>query len=1156
MCSWRSPSGGQSKELLDGVVAVVDNPGQGKEYHKNEANEEHSDTEDIRENRLDVENQMREFRGEIEAEEELESRMREFREELERVDVDARVRKFREELEQEENVGNSGAAEVDDVGDNTGESPSERASQIKDTSEQLQEQYRSEMKEKLESDEGEGRIHAEPEETPEQSDTDQSERNEDHVEENAGSQQVTVTMEVESTADPEEATEKRLQTEDSEIGTEEKTSEEVSEEISSEVSEESEGDKRSKERDTSEEAPEKAEEDDIRTVEEDMGSKEKQTPNPQGMEVPEGMEPEKNSRDDATQAESPEPDVGTDVAECENATEEREEAPTENTSEREDAVDEDEANRDRRNTHNEHTTRFGGRSTMFPDGDPVWPSMFPETREERLRRVLKEEFDKLSEEEKEQIRNAIKDSMKTEDLEKHLKMHRESIDDDDQDEKIRDAETFIRVREALENLEDPEGLDELSEELGIDRENLEKLADDANAPELVKDIWNLEVERRWAEILLGQLNNLSGNSGAGVRENPLESVENLSWDKRCIIVTERQYEESLARHQHLRFRLDFDDRDNDVRVFFKLKLSLEQGKVNQKGFAEEHNIAVRKIRRWAREEEVPSFLSELHRLELKRLYVGANGGPPEVCIESTGDVRKLAARHGREKKVDYELCEKYFSVLAEPETLQKDLALKYEVSDTTISQWLRDTEPRDISDLRRQEEERILEEWYRQRKLRLPLEGRLENTERYIRRISEREVLEFELNPDRMSLLHMYHDQFFYFNDINSFASLLADVKEALTGNRGGELRSTAERLERLMDDVFGPHKVPRVNITKMRIRGDHLEFLLSVSNRSIRDLEGEISKITTENGMGGIPNPKFPSREDLLVIWARVIATIVCDGSLKKTAAVAYHEPEIARIEIFERTVQRLGEVFLDPQWRKDHNCYIAHLPAVIGRVLQELGLPTGDKTIHNPEIDLSLFRESWEALCAIIEDSIPQDGTVLPRAISWTFSNALNAGNKREAYDFEPILDNEEVALIKEFGKPRRKCWSLEWGDIDRLAKSADRVTSRLALSIAEKIMQNPNRLVKNMQDIAATLGVKVAISPGTLRLMRKSDRVSISWYARTRTIDDMIRLALIAPPNDVRKRRLLSGYLEERHEQVSQIRAELIRRGVKIQKGGIYS
>ncbi len=1137
-----------------GVVAVVDNPGQGKEYQKDEANEEYSDTEDIREDRLDVENQMSEFRGEIEAEEELESRISEFREELERVDVDARVREFREELEQEENVENSGEAEVDDVGDNTDGSPSERASQIKDTSEQLQEQYRSELKEKLDSDEAEDRTHTEPEETPEHSDTDQSERNEDHLEENAGSQQVTVTMEVESTADPEEATEKRLQTEDSEIVTEEKTSEEFSEESSSEVSEESEGDERSKERETSEEAPEKAEEDDIRTVEEDMGSKEKQTLTPQGMEVPEGMEPEKNSRDDTEQAESLEPDVETDAVECENTTEERREAPTENTSEREDAVDEDEGDRGRRNTPNEHNTRFEGRSRMFPDGEPVWSSMFPETREERLRRVLEEEFDRLSEEEKEQIRDAAKDSMKTEDLEKHVNMHRESIDDDCQDEKIRDAENFIRVREALENLEDPDGLGELSEELGIDRENLEKLADDANAPELVKYIWNLEVERRWAEILLGQLNRLSAKSDTGAMENPFESAEDLSWDKRCIIVTERQYEESLARHQHLRFRLEFDDRDNDVRVFFKLKKSLEEGEVNQKEFAEEHNVAVWKIRRWAREEEIPSFLSELHRLELKRLYVETNGEPPEVCIESTGDIRKLAARHGREEKVDYEMCEKYFSVLADPETLQKDLALKYEVSDTTISQWLRETEPRDISDLRRREEEIILEEWYQRKRLKLPLDGRLENTERCIRRISEREVLEFEPNPDRMSLLHMYRDQFFYFKDINSLASLLADAKEALTGDRGGDLRIIVERLELLMDRVFGEHKVPRVNITKMRMRADHLEFLLGVSGQSIRDLEGKISKITTENGMGGITNPRFPSREELLVIWARIIATIVCDGSLKKTAAVAYHEPEITRIEIFERTVQRLGAVFLDPQWRKDHNCYIAHLPTVIGRVLQELGLPTGDKTIHNPEIDISLFMESWEALCAIIEDSIPQDGTVLPRAISWTFSNALNAGNKSEAYDFEPMLDKEEVAFIKKFGKLRRKCWSIEWGELKRLRESDDRRTAQLAVGIARKIKQNPNRLVMTMEEIGSRLGVKIARSPGTLRLMRRTDRVSISWYARTKTIDDMIRLALIAPPNDVKKKELLKRYLGKRAERVSKIKDNLTREGVKIQNEGI--
>jgi hypothetical protein len=1133
--------------------SLVDELGRRRGRRRREVEEEDSEKQETGENQKEVEERMREFREEFEAAEAVNDKMREFREEMERAEVDERVREFREEFEREESEREASKKEAGDG----------ISGEMREVSEDLDEQFRSDIREHLdqEVDEHKEESPERTEEEPENSDAEDSEQDDSRVDENTGGGQVTITVEVESAEESPEGTEDESEDESGRAEAEERAREEISEESRERPAQDvKEG---TEERESSKESRDELEEPDVEDTEENERpeSREEQPETQEEEHSPEQADSNRPSKE-LEEGESGETDDTSDVGPPESTPQEQSEDTPEETLDDEEKEEANEAEKDDAESSAEQEVPRERQSRIFPDGDPVRPtifpdggpvraSMFPETQEERLRRILGEEFEKLSEEEKERIRKQAKESLKDDqDLEKYLEAHKREIDDTDLDEKVRDAEEYLRVKAALENAEDDEDLDELCNELDIDREKLERLKDDANAPELVKELWNLETERRWAEILLGRFQGLREDT----REASLESVEHLPWDRNCIIVTERQYEEALARHQHLRFRIDFNDRDWDVRVFFALKEALEEGEVNRREFAEAHNIAVQKIRRWAREEKIPGFLSELHRLEVRRLYVEANGGPPEVRIESTGDVRKLAARHGREEKIDYEMCEKYFGVRAEPETLLKDLALKYEVSDTTISQWLRETEPRDISDLRRREEERILEEWYQRSRLKLPLEEKLENTERCIRRISEQEVLEFEPNPDRMSLLHMYREQFFYFKDINSFASLLADTKKALTGDRGGELRSTAERLEHLMDEVFGPHKVPRINIAKMRIRGDHLEFLLEVSGRSIRDLEGDISRITTENGMGGISNPRFPPREDLLVIWARVIATIVCDGSLKKSAAVAYHEPEITRIEIFERTVQRLGKVSLNPKWRKDHNCYIAHLPTVIGRVLQELGLPTGDKTIHNPEIDISLFKESWEALCAIIEDSIPQDGTVLPRAISWTFSNALNAGNKSEAYDFEPILDKEEVAFIKEIGKSRKNCWSVAWGKLDELAESGYGHSQESSIRIIRKAEENPNRLALNMKAIGTMLGVRIAVSPGTIRLMKKTDRVSVSWYARTRFVSDMVKLGLIAPPNDVRKREILKEYLRPRQDLVRKIEAKLKKRGVKIQLGGV--
>lgn len=219
-----------------------------------------------------------------------------------------------------------------------------------------------------------------------------------------------------------------------------------------------------------------------------------------------------------------------------------------------------------------------------------------------------------------------------------------------------------------------------------------------------------------------------------------------------------------------------------------------------------------------------------------------------------------------------------------------------------------------------------------------------------------------------------------------------------------------------------------------------------------------------------------------------------------------------------------------------------MSYIPGPIGRALQSLGLPPNDKTIHNPSIDVSMFEESERALRAIIEESIPQDGTVVKRAISWTFSNALNAGDKREAYDFEPIVYGKEIEFIKREGNPYDEGWTLAWGHLKKLTKISNKKIARIALSIKKKIQQNPNNLVRDMKEVAGFLGVELAVSPAIIRYLKKTGRVTVAWYAKTKTIDEMIKLGLIAPPNDIKKRTILKDFLWDKIDRVLEIKTML--------------
>ena len=196
-------------------------------------------------------------------------------------------------------------------------------------------------------------------------------------------------------------------------------------------------------------------------------------------------------------------------------------------------------------------------------------------------------------------------------------------------------------------------------------------------------------------------------------------------------------------------------------------------------------------------------------------------------------------------------------------------------------------------------------------------------------------------------------------------------------------------------------------------------------------------------------------------------------------------------------------------------------------------------------------ILESSWRALCAFIEDLIPEDGSVMPGRIWWTHTNVLHPGEKCEMYDVLPVVGQEEIDFIKKFGNPEAESWRLAMGELRKQKRSRSSEIAQMAERLHDIVFQNPNRLIMSEKRIVENLGIKVRCVPASVFYHGKTGRVSVAWVIHTASADEAMKLAMIAPPNDVKKRGILKDWLRSIPEDVKRVQAELVRSGIEAEK-----
>ena len=379
--------------------------------------------------------------------------------------------------------------------------------------------------------------------------------------------------------------------------------------------------------------------------------------------------------------------------------------------------------------------------------------------------------------------------------------------------------------------------------------------------------------------------------------------------------------------------------------------------------------------------------------------------------------------------------------------------------------------------------------------------------------------------PDDM--LNVWGDRYFYFRE-EEYRCLLEELRHALQlPKKKSELARHLNKLIRNMisDDPFC--QILRRD-KKSRLLGDLLHFMRDTLNLQNTFFESKMTKVASRFGRGPIHNPKLPTGEELSLIRSQLGAIVNSDCWLCSDGRMYYYEADVDRIKIVENLFNQFGDIELKMQKRENNTSFRMLVPRHVGRAFIYWGFATDDKSISNRGLIRRIREGSRKVWIAYLRELIPEDGSFNKcSGFQWSRSIVLNPGYQDAKYNLTPKLTLQQISYIKAKGRYDRKRGYIHLQLSDYL-KMNDESRSDVIKGIQGVISSNRSKLIDGEADLAESLGINMRVYPECITVYEKTGRVSIKWVATTRRKKDTINLFLIAPPNDIRKYKIVQDWI----------------------------
>jgi hypothetical protein len=394
------------------------------------------------------------------------------------------------------------------------------------------------------------------------------------------------------------------------------------------------------------------------------------------------------------------------------------------------------------------------------------------------------------------------------------------------------------------------------------------------------------------------------------------------------------------------------------------------------------------------------------------------------------------------------------------------------------------------------------------------------------------------------SHFNLLSEEMFYISQ-NELKNLISQT----CANLGFKGRYYLSQLVKLISTDLNPSEIKRDQLSPFLqpaargLRGRELAFLLDAAGMSFDDVSSRITHIGVHSkNPWQIKSPQFLARDELLVFMARLFAIISSDGYISKNYLVSYLEHNPERRKRVKDLLLQLGVVHLTNRHDRNGNVEGFFIPALIGRMLVNLGMPVGDKTAHGVILPEFILKGSDEIKIAYLKEVIPEDGWIT----IYRNDEALVGINRSVTIhdpDGSKQILSKYLEFITEFGISEIRTYGgdsseeyliLKIGDLNRLSNRKNKKTTALAKELKQLVLNHRCRHLDDECALCQDLGILMRKPRFTrLSMSKRTGRVTSQWHTRTRRQKDAAMWAHRVPPNDFRKRKRLLNWFHRHPE-----------------------
>ena len=253
---------------------------------------------------------------------------------------------------------------------------------------------------------------------------------------------------------------------------------------------------------------------------------------------------------------------------------------------------------------------------------------------------------------------------------------------------MKDSDSKEVQSEKLEFVTESKRAESIEKKLEESFEELDKLEFDAPSKETGND------------KLTEAFRELEAQERAGRIESSDQILDSETPRRLGEISSLNELDESLKQYPERRIQRSFENDYQKAKGYFESEEAIKHEKAADEGV----------------DSARPKLVEDMEKREKRRRFEEDHGGFPEVSIESMNDVDNLIVKHPdvkRSKKFEtmYGHCEIYFEVKGDWSKTREELSRIHDVCHAYVGNWRAGEEPTMISNLRKQEEERIIREW-------------------------------------------------------------------------------------------------------------------------------------------------------------------------------------------------------------------------------------------------------------------------------------------------------------------------------------------------------------------------------------------------------------------------------------------------------------